>query len=247
MTTIAIYSDRAILALGLERTISATYHVETLGLDCISAASTPPGLAGGCPGAVILDTAPDAIQLIQKLRTIGCEAPVAVWERVGAIEPALNALALGVQGVLLDTSTQAEVLECLEAILRGEMWVPPAIAQAALLSRHCRLSKREGELVNLVALGLSNKEIAYTLGIAVGTVKVYLSRIFDKLGVSDRYELALLVLRQGGSAAKPAEAAGRAHDPQPEWRSGTQSVFVPRKMTDHWKHPEPHPKHVPMH
>jgi len=244
MTTIAIYSDRAVLALGLERTISATYHVETLGLECISAISPPLGLAGGCPGAVILDTAPDAIQLIQKLRLLGCEAPIAFWERAEAIEPALNALALGVQGVLMDTSTQTEVLECLEAILRGEMWVPPAIAQAALLSRHCRLSKREGELVNLVALGLSNKEIAYTLGIAVGTVKVYLSRLFDKLGVSDRYELALVVLRQGGSAVKPTEAGGRAHDPQPEWRNGTQSVFVPRRTSDHWKHPDQQLKHM---
>jgi Bacterial regulatory proteins, luxR family len=50
-------------------------------------------------------------------------------------------------------------------------------------------------VTGLVAQGLSNKEIAWSLGITEGTVKVYLSKLFDKVGVADRLELALLALK----------------------------------------------------
>ena len=47
----------------------------------------------------------------------------------------------------------------------------------------------------MLAQGLKNKEIAFRMGIVEGTVKVYLSRLYSKLGVNDRFELALLTLR----------------------------------------------------
>ncbi len=158
-----------------------------------------------------------------------CAAPLAIWERVEATEHALNALLLGVQGVLLDTSTPGEVLECIETILGGGVWVPPAVAKAAIVSRQCHLTKREGDLMHLIASGLSNKEMGYRLGIGVGTVKVYLSRLFRKLGVSDRYELALISLRHGGGTTESTLANG----PQP---TGPRSVFVPRRASDQWQY-----------
>jgi DNA-binding CsgD family transcriptional regulator len=57
------------------------------------------------------------------------------------------------------------------------------------------LTKRESQLVSLLSQGLKNKEIASTLTISEGTVKVYLSRLFQKVGVKDRFELALYGLR----------------------------------------------------
>jgi DNA-binding CsgD family transcriptional regulator len=64
-----------------------------------------------------------------------------------------------------------------------------------LLTKRVSLTRREGQLVGLIAQGLKNKELAYALGITEGTVKVYLSRIFKKLGVNDRFELALYALK----------------------------------------------------
>jgi DNA-binding CsgD family transcriptional regulator len=63
------------------------------------------------------------------------------------------------------------------------------------------LTGREIQLIRLLALGLKNKEIAATLSITEGTVKVYLSRLFQKLGVKDRFELALYGMKHPGSNA----------------------------------------------
>ena len=230
MTKITIYSDREILALGLVQALSSRYYVEVACLECLSA-TTPLVAPGGCPpDAVILDAAPEAAQMLGRLRSENFAVPLAIWERVEATEHALHALLLGVQGVLLDTSTPNEVLTCIETIVAGGVWVPPAVAKAAIVSRQCRLTKREGELMGLIACGLSNKEMAYRLGIGVGTVKVYLSRLFRKLGVSDRYELALISLRHGGGGT----AEGTS--PNGPQNSGPRSVFVPRRASDQWQY-----------
>jgi len=59
-----------------------------------------------------------------------------------------------------------------------------------------RMTKREGDVVRLAVEGLSNREIARELGLTEHTVKNYLFRVFDKLGVSNRVELVLSCLRQ---------------------------------------------------
>jgi DNA-binding NarL/FixJ family response regulator len=131
----------------------------------------------------------------------------------------------------MDNSSAADIHACVDAVLHGGIWVPPCIAQAVVSSRRCRLTRREAQLVSLVSQGMSNKDIAFSLGISVGTVKVYLSRLFDKLEVSDRYELALVGLRQAGSAH-----AGAFRDAaQGTAGIGSQSVFVPRS-NERWHH-----------
>ena len=89
-----------------------------------------------------------------------------------------------------------------------------------LLTKRVSLTGREGQLVALIAQGLKNKELAYALGITEGTVKVYLSRVFKKLGVNDRFDLALYAIRNvvtGQNAG--AELAHEPHtqsDAQPD-------------------------------
>jgi len=60
------------------------------------------------------------------------------------------------------------------------------------------LAKREEEVVNLVAEGLTNRDIAQKLGISEHTVSNYLFRVYEKLGISSRVELVLYVLRDQG-------------------------------------------------
>jgi DNA-binding NarL/FixJ family response regulator len=221
MPTLAIYSDREILAAGLRQVIPANYRVEVLRLKYLE---TP----ANSPDAVILDTASGADRPMQRFRSADRKTPVIIWDRAEALESALNAMALGAQGVLLDSSSPADVLACFDTVLDGGTWMPPEVAQAATLTRQCKLTRREAELVNLIALGRSNKDIAFSLGISVGTVKVYLCRLFDKVGVADRYGLALVALRQAGSGA--ASAKSKATPDQYFQRS----VFVPIR-TDEWK------------
>jgi DNA-binding NarL/FixJ family response regulator len=208
--TLAIYSDREILAAGLRQVIPANHRVEVLRAKYLET-----------PVAVILDTTSGADRPMQRFRSLDRKTPVVIWDRAEAVESALNAMSLGAQGVLLDSSSPNDVLACLDSVLGGKTWTPPEIAQAAALTRQCKLTRREAQLLNLIAFGRSNKDIALSLGISVATVRVYLSRLFDKVGVADRYELALFALRQVGSPATPPVSTGR---PDQYYH---RSVFVP--------------------
>ncbi len=70
------------------------------------------------------------------------------------------------------------------------------------------LTPREEQVVALVAAGLSNREVAHELCLSEHTIKKYLFRIFDKLGISSRVELALYALSHGGCRQAEWVAAG---------------------------------------
>jgi two-component system nitrate/nitrite response regulator NarL len=77
------------------------------------------------------------------------------------------------------------------------------------------LSAREVDVVRCVAEGLSNREIAQRLNLREHTVKNYLFRIFDKLGVSSRVEVVLYALGNHSAAASKTDAAGPTKDTPP--------------------------------
>ena len=107
-----------------------------------------------------------------------------------------------------------DLCKCIEVVSKGEVWirnrelryVVEALGEKRGMPKHVvdsrganLLSKRQEELVQLVADGLSNSEIAKRLQLSQHTVKNYLLRIFDKLGVSSRVELILYFFNQTGS------------------------------------------------
>jgi DNA-binding CsgD family transcriptional regulator len=75
------------------------------------------------------------------------------------------------------------------------------------------LSKRECEVVQCLVQGLTNREIAERMGLSPHTVKNYLFRVFDKLGVSNRTELLFMTLNQGGNAEETAAPDPKANLP----------------------------------
>jgi DNA-binding CsgD family transcriptional regulator len=93
-----------------------------------------------------------------------------------------------------------------------------------LSQQQVALTPRQGQIVALVAQGLKNKEIAFSLGITEGTVKVYLYKLFKKLGINDRLDMALYGRKNlfGGQtglerrrdAPPPGQFAGRPVVPQ---------------------------------
>ena len=128
-------------------------------------------------------------------------------------ELAYQAREAGISGVLSTTIGLPEMVDSIHRVLEGEILFDPALTDGLQLARTVKLTPREGQLVSLLAQGLKNKEIATALGISEGTVKVYLSKLFDKVGAKDRFELALFGLKNLGSPAAgftkepPREAA----------------------------------------
>ena len=104
-------------------------------------------------------------------------------------------MSLGIRGILRKSLPLETLNRCLCRVHEGELWFEKALTDSLMTARRYTLTRREGQLVALLSQGLKNKEIATALTISEGTVKVYLSRLFQKLGVKDRFELALYGLR----------------------------------------------------
>jgi len=102
---------------------------------------------------------------------------------------------MGVQGFLSTTASPDTMLECLRFAGSGEMWMERSLANTLLNSRPVALSRRQTQLLSLLVQGLKNREIASELGISEGTVKAYLTTLFEKVGARDRFELALYGLK----------------------------------------------------
>jgi len=120
------------------------------------------------------------------------------------------------------THAFAELRRCMQSVRAGKIWASNSQLEwiVAALTEAPEpkttgpqitkiLSKREQEIARLVAAALSNRELSKKLGLSEHTVKNYLSRIFEKLGICTRSELVLYVLDQ----SKPIAAAG--NEPRP--------------------------------
>jgi DNA-binding NarL/FixJ family response regulator len=132
-------------------------------------------------------------------------------------ELTLNALRAGAKGVFLFTQTSFSMLcKCINCVFRGEVWlnnkqlnlVLDALSDVPTLrvlssTGRSLLTPREEQVVALVADGLTNRGVASELGLSEHTIKKYLLRIFDKVGISSRVELVLYALSHGEH--RPAE------------------------------------------
>jgi two-component system nitrate/nitrite response regulator NarP len=130
------------------------------------------------------------------------------------VQEAVEALDLSVDGIILKENGHSQLITCLHSVAGGAQWVDEDVmrhvrefkSSPSAYGPGAKLTPREEEVAHLVAKGMHNKSIAHELGISDGTVKVYLSRIYEKLGLSSRTELALLV--QEGSSRSRVVSSG---------------------------------------
>ena len=144
---------------------------------------------------------------------------IVLWVNSISTELAFQAMGLGVRGILRKTLPTDLQVKCLQKVQAGELWFEKALTDSFLCARRVALTQREGQLVSLLSQGLKNKEIATTLMISEGTVKVYLSRLFQKVGVKDRFELALFGLKNLTTGQLPAGEKGPPRRPCRDLRS----------------------------
>lgn len=157
------------------------------------------------------------LDMLRKVMACDRDAAIILWVDEISAEFASQAISLGVRGLLRKSLPIEIQARCMEKVAAGEMWVEKTLSNKLLSTKRIALTPRERQLVVLVAQGLKNKEIGYTLGIGEGTVKVYLCRLFAKTGVNDRLELALFALKnlfvkQACEAALPVSPNGSNAD-----------------------------------
>ncbi len=119
----------------------------------------------------------------------------------------MEAITLGVFGVVLKEMAPSLMVKCARMVHAGEQWLEKR-ATSRVLEKMIRreaagremsklLTARELQIVEMVAAGLRNREIGEKLFISEGTVKIHLHKIYEKLGVSSRIELTLLAQNKG--------------------------------------------------
>ena len=121
----------------------------------------------------------------------------------------LRAIEVGAVGYLLKDVPHEELFRALRAVLRGERYLAPVVADR-LVARWRKpvrgeITKRETAVLECVARGDSNKEIAAALGITEPTVKAHLVHIFEKLGVENRTSAVRVALERGIVSARGQE------------------------------------------
>jgi DNA-binding NarL/FixJ family response regulator len=159
----------------------------------------------------------DGLATLQRLQAAKNKTRVIVLTASDDKNEFVQAMKLGTSGIVLKQTATDLLIKSIRKVHAGEIWLdshttaavirqfvandeapaPPATSSAAGMPRERErspLSQREREIVALVAQGFKNKEMAEKMFISEQTVKNHLHNIFDKLGVSDRLELALYAI-----------------------------------------------------
>jgi DNA-binding NarL/FixJ family response regulator len=195
MTRLYLLTDEPVLAAGLRSILSAAGGF-TLDAVCETTSQLVAEIEARRPDLLLLDLRSDLTfgSLVEFQRRFPA-IKVVLWVRAISTELAYQAIEHGIRGILRKTLDPETLFKCLQMVADGGLWFEETLKASFDGVRTISLTRRESQLVSLLSQGLKNKEIAATLFISEGTVKVYLSRLFHKLGVKDRFELALYGLK----------------------------------------------------
>jgi DNA-binding NarL/FixJ family response regulator len=177
-------------------------------------------------------------EVLKKLRVACPEMRAIVLLDSSKKEVILEAFRAGARGVFHRHESLESLCKCVHCVHEGQIWANSeqmsfaveALASAPTVravsaSGMNLLSKRELEVVRSLAEGMTNREIAQRLGLSQHTIKNYLFRVFDKLGVSSRMELLFLTLNHPqGSLANPRDGNGQRQRRNGALKSGISEL-----------------------
>jgi DNA-binding NarL/FixJ family response regulator len=156
------------------------------------------------PDVVLMDLRMPVVDGVEATRRIKAGSPqtnVLVLTTYDSDADILRAIEAGATGYLLKDTPREELFRAIRAAARGEPVLAPSVTarlmQRAQAPSQQALSGREIEVLELVARGGSNKELARELHLSEATVKSHLIHIFDKLGVADRTAAVTVALERG--------------------------------------------------
>jgi len=229
VTTIVLYSVQPMLSAGLEVTLAASE-----GFRLVAACSDFSHLADQiqrkAASLLLIElTTEVSLQAIKEIQAMSRGIPIILWVDHISTEFASQVIAAGVRGILRKTLTLEQHLDCFRKVAAGELGLEKVLSDQLLSTTRVTLTPRERQVMGLVAQGLRNKEIAYTMGVTEGTIKVYLSRLFQKVGANDRLDLALFALRNMAASGTLETLAHQTPD-QPAAKPLFVTGFVSRPI-----------------
>lgn len=194
-----LVDDHIVLRMGLVSATSGEPDMEVVaeaenGIDAIEA------YRKHRPDVVVLDLRmpkKGGIETIQSLRDEFPAARILVFSNYASGAEVYAALTSGACGFVVKDMALERLLEAIRLVHQGEHYIPAEISARITVRVTSHLTPREVEVLGLVAKGLSNKEVGAALHLVEGTVKVHLTSILAKLGVSDRTQAILAAVKRG--------------------------------------------------
>jgi DNA-binding NarL/FixJ family response regulator len=206
---LVLADDHRMILDGLERILCQEPDFEVLAC-CRDGEETLCAVRQHRPDILILDIVmpgKDGLEVLRELHKSALPTRVVLLTAGLDEESALEAIRLGVVGMVLKEMAVPMLIQCVRKVYAGDQWlerrsisrVLDKLLQREAAAREIAkiLTPREIEIVRLVANGLRNKEIADTLAISEGTVKIHLHRSYEKLQVDSRIELLRYVHAKG--------------------------------------------------
>jgi len=203
---ILLVDDHAVVRQGFKMILAAQTDMEIVGeagngREAVELAESLK------PDIVVMDVAMPELNGIEATRRLSTSSP---HTRVVALSMHKDnvyireILRAGARGYLLKDSVAADVVNAIRAVARGESYLSPAVSNAVLddYRKHVTnpidlLSSREREVLQMLAEGKTNKEIAVVLNLSVYTVDAHRGRIMEKLNVHSINELVRFAVRNG--------------------------------------------------
>lgn len=216
MTKVTLYCVQPLLTAGFQCILKGM--TDFTGSVCNNIPDLMDNISQEQPDIVVFEvTSAIDLNTLHGIVSLDRDLAIILWVDDVTAEFASQAISLGIRGLLRRSLPLEIQSRCLERVAAGELWVEKSLSNKLLSTRRIALTPRERQLVVLVSQGLKNKEIAYTLGVTEGTVKVYLCRLFEKTGANDRLELALfglknLFVNQTSEVAAPVLSAAAASE-----------------------------------
>lgn len=205
MAQIAIVDDHSIFLDGMVQFLGSHGHDVVFCARSVDEAVTR--LQQEQPDLLILDVSMKdggGLAVLTAIRSSGNTIPVIFMTVHIRPEQTLEAIKLGIDGVVLKDSDPNELLACIGQVLSGNKSIAPLVMEQALVhsisapandsNMLSTLTARETEIAGLIRAGLRNREIAARCGLTEGTVKVHLHSIFRKLGIKSRSELIIMMM-----------------------------------------------------
>ena len=201
-TSVIVADDHPIVLDGLAQLLSGDSEFEVVGL-CKDGDEALQSIRRQRPGIAVVDVRmprADGLAILRSVVTERIPTRVVLLTAQISDDEVMEAVRLGVAGMVLKETASRQLLQVLHKVAGGETSLDDKVvrravdkllrARSGVAQAQRVLTNRELEIVRLVATGLRNKQIADQLSITEGTVKIHLHTIFEKLGVSSRVELS---------------------------------------------------------
>lgn len=197
---ILIVDDHPVMCSGLSNLLNGQAGMAVIG-TCGSGSEAIKMVKTHRPDLLLLDVrmpGMDGISVLQALQSFEPAPKTVVLTSYEQDELIYRAIRAGAQGYVLKDAAEADLIAAITAVNAGKRYIPLHIA-ARLADRMMRadLTPREVQTLELLAKGLTNKQIGSTLNLSDYTIRHYVNNIMEKLAVSDRTEAVAMAFRSG--------------------------------------------------